>query len=732
MSDERREPDRRGFWESRTDWSLLKKALFLEPVIGGSRWWAAFGSLLLFVFLLQVISGVLLTTCYSPSTDSAWKSVKYMQDEVPLGWLIRAVHNWGASAMVILLLVHLLQVFTWGAYKRPRELTWMVGVLLLFCTLGLAFTGYLLPWDQQSYWATKVGLDIVGTVPLIGPPLHQVMQGGPELGNLTLTRFFSIHAFMLPGLLTALVVAHLYLFRVHGVTPAWWESAAQSEREAEPFWPGQVFKDGVVALVFLVGLGVWCWFFPAPLGPESNPAQPYDARPDWYFMFFFQLLRYFPRPYEVVGTVVLPVAFFLILLLWPLLDRNPRRDPRRRPVAMSLLGTATIGLIGLTVYSIAVHMRPPPAAAPLASAAAPAPKAAGPFQQMNVAALYKKQCVSCHGQDGSGSPVRSSLPEIPNFTSLGWQTSHTDLEIAQQIERGSPSSMPAFKDKLTHDQILALAVFVRSFAVISQNVANKSSKTPEAAQTPVASGQAPQKLYGALCQGCHGANGHGDAVRKAMPAIPDFADSQWQKTHQEAELEKSILDGRGKFMLPMKGVLPPSDAKQLVSLVRSFANPKPAAGTGPKKPAESVGTPAANSAADKLAARMQTATRLYHHDCIACHGPKGTGKSMRDSMPSLPDFTDRSWQQKTSDAELDDAIWNGKGDIMPAWKDKFTRQETQDLAAYVRAFAPAATPSAASTPLTRYEKAFQDLKQHDSEFVKQLQKTSPPAGQPKD
>jgi ubiquinol-cytochrome c reductase cytochrome b subunit len=192
---------RPGFWEQRTGWRLLKQVLFLEPLPGGSRWAAAFGSLLLVAFALQVVTGILLTMNYAPSVESAWPCVKFIQEEVPLGAFIRALHHWGSSAMVGLLLAHLLQVFVWGAYKKPREFTWMVGVLLLFCTLGLAFTGYLLPWDQKAYWATKVGLGIASTTPVIGDGLRSLLQGGPQMGNLTLTRFFTIHTFLLPGLL---------------------------------------------------------------------------------------------------------------------------------------------------------------------------------------------------------------------------------------------------------------------------------------------------------------------------------------------------------------------------------------------------------------------------------------------------------------------------------------------------------------------------------------------------
>ena len=270
-------PPRKGFWDERTGWKTLKQLLLLVPLPGGSRWAAAFGSLLLFAFVLQVVTGILLAMNYAPSEKTSWASVNYIQHEAPLGGLIRAVHHWGSSAMVILLLIHLLQVFVWGAYKRPRELTWMVGVLLLFCTLGLAFTGYLLPWDQKAYWATKVGLGIAGTVPWVGDGLRTLLQGGDQIGNLTLTRFFTIHGFILPGLIIGLVVVHLYLFRQHGVTPPWWRTAAQLKAGEEPFWPKQVLKDGVFALLFLIGLGLWADFRPAPL--ERRPIRRSSTRP---------------------------------------------------------------------------------------------------------------------------------------------------------------------------------------------------------------------------------------------------------------------------------------------------------------------------------------------------------------------------------------------------------------------------------------------------------------------
>lgn len=705
-----------GFWESRTGWRRLTSLLLLEPVLGGSRWAVAFGSLLLFAFLLQVITGVLLTTNYAPSVETAYPSVRFIQEEVPLGWLVRGVHHWGASAMVILLLVHMIQVFVWGAYKRPREFTWVVGVLLLACTLGLAFTGYLLPWDQKAYWASKVGLDIVGTTPLVGDSVHQLLQGGPQMGNLTLTRFFSLHAFLIPGLMIFLIVVHLYLFRLHGVTPAWWQSPDQLQAQEEPFWPGQVWKDAVFAFVLLVGLGVWTVYQPAPLEGPANPGQSYEARPEWYFMFLFRLLRYFEGPYEVVGTFVLPTVFFLILLLWPFLDRSPHRDPRRRPIAMSLLTLGSISLVGLTIYAIATDVRMTAPASALAKAPPP-PEPAGSLQRLDVAKIYNDNCTACHGVDGSGKLLRASMPTIPDFTSLAWQMSQTDLEMTHRIVDGNEPLMPAYRDKLTQAQILGLTIYTRAFAV------TPASPPAEPPLKPSAVGMTPVQIYRAYCLACHDADGRGNSIRKAMPDTPDFTNSKWQASRTDADLRQSILDGKGKFMLPMKDKLNVKDAEQMTAFVRAFRDGKQAVPAEahvviPPAPAREGAAPSAETAG-----RIRVAAGLYRQFCLSCHGIDGRGTELRPSMPTIPDLTSPAWQQAAANPQLTVSILDGKGALMPAFRGRVNEEQAQDLTAYVRAFGPAglATPAPGASD---FAKQFQQLQQQWEALDKQLQEMS--------
>jgi quinol-cytochrome oxidoreductase complex cytochrome b subunit len=755
-------PSRSGFWEERSGWSLLKQVLFLEPLPGGSRWAAAFGSLLLFAFLLQVITGILLAMNYAPSVESAWPSVKFIQEEVPLGAFIRALHHWGSSAMVVLLLVHIVQVFVWGAYKRPRELTWMAGVLLLVCTLALSFTGYLLPWDQKAYWATKVGLGIASTTPGIGDSLRALLQGGPQMGNLTLTRFFAIHTFLLPGLVILLVVVHLFLFRLHGVTPPWWETTAQLKAGEEPFWPKQLLKDGVVWLLFLMALGVWCSYRPAPLEAQADPAQPYEARPEWYFMFLFQLLRYFHGPYEIVGTFVLPTVFFLVLFLWPFLDRSPQKDPRRRPLAMGLLSLGTVGLVGLTVFAIATDVRMQEPA--LAVAKAPAPTAAGPIQRANVALVYNNNCAACHGVDGSGNQIRAGMPTIPDFTNLAWQMSQTDLEVTHRIQEGNEPLMPAYRDKLSQPQILALAIYMRAFAVgptapaaplaplppvekgRGEGAAAAVPKPGQPPPSPAAAQLPPEQVYRAFCLACHDTDGRGQIVRKAMPDVPDFTEVKWQASRTDAELKHSVLEGKGKFMLPMKDRLTPADADRMVAYVRAFRGAKQVVQVEPRPPVipapvalPAVVPPAEGPAAvppptpgpirEETAVRTRWATGLYRQYCLICHGTEGRGMEYRASMPTIPDFSSRGWQEAVSDPLLTVSILDGKGTFMPAFRGRVTDDQALDLTAYVRAFGPrrAASPQA---PAGDFEQRFRELEARWNELERQLQELSKPLPKP--
>ena len=272
---------------------LISEALF-ENIPGGSRWRYVWGSTLTFTFFVQVVTGILLWMAYSPSAQTAWESVFYIQNEMAFGWLLRGVHHYTAQAMNILLVLHLLQVIIDGAYKAPREINFWFGIGLLNLVLALSLTGYLLPWDQKGYWATKVTTSLMAITPMIGPGMEKLVVGGAEYGHHTLTRFFALHAGVLPAAVVVLIVGHIYLFRRHGIT-----AKTPYRRPDAMFWPDQVLKDGVaclavfavVLLFVLKGQFTDGGHLGASLGAPAEPSEPYAAaRPEWYFLFLFQFL----------------------------------------------------------------------------------------------------------------------------------------------------------------------------------------------------------------------------------------------------------------------------------------------------------------------------------------------------------------------------------------------------------------------------------------------------------
>lgn len=306
--------------ESRTGIRTLLHDVLYERIPGGARWRYVWGSTLAFAIFVQIVTGLVLWAGYSANAQGAWESVYFIQYQMAGGWLVRGIHHYMTQVMIVLLVLHLMQVLIDGAYKAPREVTFWFGLALLFIVLGLSLTGYLLPWDQKGYWATKVATSIASITPVVGPAMQNVLVGGPEYGHHTLTRFFALHAGVLPALLILLVVGHIYLFRRNGVTVP---ERLQDPQKDTWFWPEQVLRDGVAALVVMaVVLGLVLWTGGAHLGAPADPTEPYAAaRPDWYFMFLFQWLKYFPAGWEVVGAQVIPGVLVGVIALMPILGR---------------------------------------------------------------------------------------------------------------------------------------------------------------------------------------------------------------------------------------------------------------------------------------------------------------------------------------------------------------------------------------------------------------------------
>jgi ubiquinol-cytochrome c reductase cytochrome b subunit len=346
--------------DHRTGFRGLLNEMLFEKIPGGARWRYVTGSMLTFAFVCQAITGIFLWMAYSPSSQTAWESVYYIQHEMTGGWLVRGIHHFMAQAMVVVMAIHLLQVVVDGAYRAPREMNYWLGLVLMQITMGLGLTGYLLPWDQKGYWATNVATNLMTLVPFVGADLQRVVVGGSEYGHATLTRFFALHAGVLPVLLIGFLSLHIMLFRRHGIT-----AHVKPGRSDEYFWPRQVLIDGLACLAMLLVVLACVIKFDLPglvtgslpaggtlgaeLGAPADPSQAYSAaRPEWYYLFLFQLLKFFEGSNEWIGAIVLPGAVMGLLFLFPIVGRANIGHKFNVLVILVLLGGAA-GLTGMAL-----------------------------------------------------------------------------------------------------------------------------------------------------------------------------------------------------------------------------------------------------------------------------------------------------------------------------------------------------------------------------------------------
>jgi ubiquinol-cytochrome c reductase cytochrome b subunit len=402
----------------------IRETLLDEPIPGGASWIYVFGSCTLFLFLLQLLTGMFLVIYYVPTPDHAYDSLQYIMHDVWFGPFIRGLHHWGASAMVVAIGLHILQVYLYGAYKPPREILWMVGVALFIVVLAFAFSGYLLPWDQKAYWATQIGVNMVGTVPFVGDELVRIIRGGVTLGAKTLSRFFALHILFLPLATLGLIALHLFILRRVG--PAGPFEPAAAKEKSEPFYPRQVFMDAVVMLgVFLIVAALAKWI-PFPLADKADPSDStFKPVPEWYFLFYYQGLKYVHGPLEPLATWVLPALFYAGLMFLPFIDRNPERNPVKRPTALIVGGAFLLGVFALMTISIKEIYSVPTTEPAI----------------LRGKDLYARlQCGGCHRVHGEGSSVGPDLSFVGRERDHDWLVRH--FKDPKAVVPGS--FMPAF------------------------------------------------------------------------------------------------------------------------------------------------------------------------------------------------------------------------------------------------------------------------------------------------
>ncbi len=303
--------------------------------------WYYMGGISLFLFIVQVATGILLLFYYQPGTDSSYESVRFIMTKVKFGWLIRSVHSWSANLFIFFIFIHMFSVFFTRAYKKPRELTWITGVVLLLLAMAFGFSGYLLPWDELSFFATKVGTEIVGVVPVIGNALKIVLRGGKDVTGATLSRFYAFHIALFPAIFTVLLSLHLIFVQRQGMhAPAFFEKLPPEKKKTIPFFPNFMLRDMLLWLIVLNILLYLAVFFPWELGTKADLFSPAPAgiRPEWYFMFMFQTLKLLPAHIWIFeGEILGVLGFGLIALAWllvPFWEIKARPDRKYKPMAV--------------------------------------------------------------------------------------------------------------------------------------------------------------------------------------------------------------------------------------------------------------------------------------------------------------------------------------------------------------------------------------------------------------
>lgn len=492
------------WFDERLGTRAISRALFSRKIplaTGWVAWLYTLGSVTLFLFIMQAVTGMFLAMNYTPSPDHAFDAVNYISTKVPWGWLIRGLHHWGASAMVVVVALHLITVFLLGAYKYPREATWVVGVFLFVVVMLFGFTGYLLPWNQKAYWATVVGTNISREAPIFGPALMHLLCGGARVGARTLARFYALHVMILPAVLLVLVGIHLFMVvdqgvsapphRLTGKEPADLTTRRRLEMEdyhaakeaGEPFYPNSLARDAVAVVVVFAVVFILALCFRPEVGQIANPASTsYNPRPEWYFLFLFQFLKLFPGWAESLVAVVLPSVAVLFLLLLPFLDRGARRHPFDRPLASSLTVVALGAFVMLTVAG---------AQSPRLSAYIPEPPMVAEGQRL----FRQLDCQACHSVNGRGGVIGPDLALSARRHSKQWMLKHFDNP--QALVPGSP--MPRFA--LLPDEKEALVAYI-------EELGGGGPYSPEAPQ-----------LFATYCSVCHRMHGHGGMVGPDLSQI---------------------------------------------------------------------------------------------------------------------------------------------------------------------------------------------------------------------
>ncbi len=442
----------------RIGWEAHLKAFLYKKLPKNVGWSATLGSLCALLFAVMAASGMFLAMYYSPSPDKAYQSIEYIMNDVPLGAILRGIHHWGAGAMVLAVFIHMATVFFSGAFKPPRELTWILGVFLFLVTLGLGFTGYLLPWDLKAFWATVVSSNIPKDLPVVGQVVANLLLAGDSVSGLTITRFYAIHMLVLPALMMIIIVGHIYLVRLHdmsahnaseGDDP---EGTDSSKKESGPnrFFPEHLARSSVVFIAVLAIIILLSVLNEIPKEEIAGTIdESYLPRPEWYYMWLFQLLTYFSGSTEAIGSLMVPGLGVLLLFALPFLERSKFKGSANRPLATATGVTIIIGVVYLTITGFA-------GALPYGDTIVVPDRELTPKETSGLAMYVKQDCAYCHHIQGRGG--RRVGPDLANIKAKDRMADYLEAFIKDPQSQSRFSIMPKYD--LKKEELSALSSFI--------------------------------------------------------------------------------------------------------------------------------------------------------------------------------------------------------------------------------------------------------------------------------
>jgi ubiquinol-cytochrome c reductase cytochrome b subunit len=526
-----------GDWiDERTGHRALLGKLAGAPTRGGATFAHVWGGALALCFVIMAVTGVLMMTVYQPSTTTAWSSVNYIQHHLSWGWIVRGLHYHGAQTMVVLMAVHVFRTAAFGAYKKPRELTWFFGLLLMVLLLSFIRTGYLLPWDQEGYWATRIPLNIIGTMPGVGETIMRALSGGGGYGHLTLTRFYTLHVFVLPLAMASLLAAHVWLSRKHGLTP----SPRADQSKVDNYHPKQT------ALIMLAGLVVLGVLFAltfkthgAPLQAPAGAASDYPARPEWYFRAPFEALKYVPSSVEWLVIAGVPAIFGGYLAALPFIDKHDKMSKRwlvLSPMLIGVLGVAALTFVsmrrdaGNPEFAKARELADQRAARAIELAADGVPPA-GPLAMLALdpqtrgPELFDKHCAVCHRlNEHAPEEGKETAPDLTGFGTKAWVLAVLDNPDSDKLfgKTAFKEMMPSYtrppKDPEEAEYFTPMKKSEQD-DVAAWLVAEASGTAT--------TGMAGEKLSKQRCTSCHRLDGVTDDSDSLAPELRGWGSLAW-------------------------------------------------------------------------------------------------------------------------------------------------------------------------------------------------------------